>query len=101
MAKCRITVLKTMLNQEIIDEYVDHDLKLGICSRLQEGQVFEVEHPLSKPEGFCDWAWTDIKRDVTVIAYGGSFPWIRQSGVMITACTDGLRPVIFRLERIG
>ena len=100
MAKCRISILKKTLNQELIDEYVPRDLKLGVCNYLHEGQEFIVEHPFSKPEGFCNWAWTDIMRDVTVIAFGGDFPWMRQRGVMITACTDGLRPVIFKLERI-
>ncbi|MCK4693736.1 MAG: TIGR04076 family protein, partial [Anaerolineales bacterium] len=27
-------------------------------------------------------------------------PWIKQSGTIITCCTDGLRPVIFKVERI-
>ena len=100
MAKCRITVLRTMLNQDIIDQYAVPGLNLGVCSRLKEGQKFIVEHPLAKPEGFCDWAWSDIKRDVTVTAFGGNFPWLKNEGTMITSCTDGLRPVVFLLERI-
>jgi uncharacterized repeat protein (TIGR04076 family) len=101
MAKCRITVLRTMLNQDIIDQYTEPELNLGVCSRLKEGQKFIVEHPLAQPEGFCDWAWTDIKRDVTVVAFGGNFPWLKNEGTMITSCTDGLRPVVFLLERIA
>jgi len=31
---------------------------------------------------------------------GGDFPWMRQRGTMITCCTDGLRPVVFKLERV-
>ncbi|RLB26553.1 MAG: TIGR04076 family protein, partial [Deltaproteobacteria bacterium] len=28
------------------------------------------------------------------------YPWLKQKGVAIACCTDGLRPVIFKLERI-
>ena len=46
-----------------------------------------------KPEGFCDWAWADIRvfiHDVT-------------AGMMdrtVACCTDGYRPVFFLLERV-
>ena len=30
----------------------------------------------------------------------GSYPWIDEEGVAISCCTDGMRPVIFRIERI-
>jgi len=55
---------------------------------------------MAMPPSFCSWAWADIQRDVAHLAIGGDFPWIKQRGIMITCCTDGLRPVVFKLERI-
>jgi uncharacterized repeat protein (TIGR04076 family) len=55
---------------------------------------------MAMPPSFCSWAWGDIQRDVAHLAMGGDFPWMRQRGTMITCCTDGLRPVVFKLERI-
>jgi len=42
---------------------------------------------MAMPEGFCSWAWADLQRDVTHLAMGGEFPWMRQRGAMITCCT--------------
>jgi len=55
---------------------------------------------MQMPEGFCSWAWADIQRDVIHMGLGGDFPWMKKPGVMISCCTDGLRPVVFKLERI-
>ncbi len=51
------------------------------------------------PEGFCTWAWNDIYKVVLTLRFNGDFPWYEERGVMICCCTDGLRPVIFRVER--
>ena len=32
--------------------------------------------------------------------FGGNMPWLKEKGTTITCCTDGLRPVIFKLERM-
>ncbi|MDP3062147.1 MAG: hypothetical protein Q8O40_02875 [Chloroflexota bacterium] len=41
-----------------------------------------------------------MQRDVAHLALGGDFPWISKKGTMVSACTDGLRPVLFKLERV-
>ena len=101
ISKVKITVLKRTVMKDLVDAYkagaeetAEHE-----CEVFKEGQEFIVEN-LGMPEGFCSWAWADIQRDVTVLALGGDFPWIKQKGVGISCCTDGLRPVIFKLERI-
>jgi uncharacterized repeat protein (TIGR04076 family) len=71
-----------------------------MCPLLQIGKEFLVKG-INMPEEFCSWAWADIQRDVAHIALGGDFPWIGKPGTMISCCTDGLRPVIFKLERLG
>jgi len=102
MEKCKITVLKKIFNKELADEYCALNLSehcLG-CPLLVVGQEFIVEDQTRIPEGFCSWAWGDIRKDVTTIMFGGSFPWIKQEGVAIASCSDGLMPVVFKIEKI-
>ena len=95
--KCKITVLKRMINKDLADEYLkDDDLK--VCDAFSDGQEFIAEGPFKAPEGFCQWAWADIRGNILAVATGGGFPWMKQDGAMIACCTDGLRPVIFKLE---
>ena len=102
MAKCKITVIKRTTNPELIDRYVSESRRpYGQCGACEDGQEFILEGFPLKPEGFCDWAWADIHRDVVAIMFGGSYPWIVQPGTAITCCTDGLRPVVFKVERIA
>jgi uncharacterized repeat protein (TIGR04076 family) len=101
MSKCKITVVRRTINQDLIDEYLsDTRESFGRCQAYEDGQEFVIESFPLKPEGFCDWAWADIHRDIVAVMFGGSYPWIKQPGTAITCCTDGLRPVIFKVERI-
>jgi len=56
-----------------------------------------------KPEGFCDKAWKAIYQYAFALASGGETfyygYWINEPGVAISCCNDGLRPVIFKIER--
>ena len=101
---CRITVLKRTINQDLTDEYLNRETdfgkSFGLCPAFTEGQEFEVAAPFRVPEGFCAWAWADLRHDLLSLASGGSIPWIRQPGVAIVGCTDWLRPVYFKIERL-
>jgi uncharacterized repeat protein (TIGR04076 family) len=33
--------------------------------------------------------------------FGGSQPWVKGDGMAITCCTDGLMPVVFKVERLS
>lgn len=93
----KITVLKRIKTGEILEEYGK-----GVpseCPMLREGQEFMAKE-LNMPQGFCSWAWADIQRDITVLGLGGDFFWIKKKGTMISCCTDGLSPVVFKLERV-
>jgi len=102
MTLCKITVLKTCLNSELAKEFCQNEV--STCPLFKEGQEFISG--LEKPEGFCDWAWNDMLRFVTVLLSGGNFKedlfqgWMKDENTMITCCTDGIRPVIFKLERV-
>jgi uncharacterized repeat protein (TIGR04076 family) len=44
--------------------------------------------------------WPVIQEKVVFLALGHDYPWIRQSGVEIVCCPDGLHPVLYKLERL-
>lgn len=100
MKRCKITVLKTTLDKELVSEYGAEGL--GPCPMLKKGQVFYADY--AKPEGFCDEAWKAIYQYVFALSHGadkGLFyygDWIGKPGVAICSCNDGLRPVIFKIE---
>ena len=98
MNKCRITVLKRTIEPELAKEY-SSDPQLGACDIYVDGQEFILEKP-DMPEGFCSWAWADIQRDVISIMTGGNMDWVNRDGVQAVCCTDGFRPVVFKVERI-
>ncbi len=97
MSKLRITVLKKMHFPDLQADYAK-DRTFGICTAFEEGQVFETAE--SKPDGFCSWAWADIQRDVTLVRSRAELPCIGKKNTMISCCTDGFRPVVFRIDRV-
>ena len=71
----------------------------GVVGATDTGR-FIVES-LDKPDGFCGWAWDDIHKYFLTLRCGGSFqPWMKAEDNIIACCTDGIRPVVFNLERI-
>ena len=99
MKKVRITVLRCSYNSDLASEYGISGLTP--CSALKEGQVFYSG--LGKPDGFCDGAWHAIYPYVFALANGAKTfwfnnSWVRNEGMAIACCNDGLRPVYFRLE---
>lgn len=51
---------------------------------------------------FCSEAWDAISRYIYAGLQGGSIMngWMKDENEMIACCSDGTRPVIFRIERI-
>jgi uncharacterized repeat protein (TIGR04076 family) len=103
MARVKITVLKRLDPKAVFGEEVPiHPTRgepVGVCERFTDGQEFIVEEDLGMPEGFCGWAWYDIFKDVSILWSGGNFPWAKE-GEQITCCTDGIRPVSFKMKRM-
>ena len=97
MAQVKITVVKRMTNPDLNEAY-GHNIGL-VCDRFADGQEFLLDR-LNAPQGFCSWAWADIQRDVAIMFAGGNLPWMKHPGTAITCCTDGLRPVVFKVERV-
>ena len=99
MNKCKITVIKRCLDEELVKEYGYEGF--GKCPAHKEGDVFYSD--FRKPEGFCDEAWKAIYQYAFALASGGDTfyfsDWVKEPGVAISCCNDGLRPVIFKIER--
>jgi uncharacterized repeat protein (TIGR04076 family) len=110
MVKCRITVLKRTFHEDLAEEHLQS--RTGKCGEFKEGQEFITESPTAKPDSFpCSFAWHDIHRFLLTLMQGGSFDnyvgktgkiwkWMKTDNSYITCCTDGIRPVIFKLEVI-
>lgn len=108
MVKCRITVLIRTFHEDLVNEYVEMDMNK--CSAFNDGQEFVAISPTTMPEAFpCPWAWNDIHKAVLTLMHGGNFKkyvgktgkiWnlMKTDNTFITCCTDGIRPVIFKLE---
>ena len=103
MPKCKITVLKRTINQDLIAEYLDEAYQdTDLCECFKEGEEFVID-PSVMPQEFqarCAWAWADIRKDILAVAMGANMPGIKQPGTVISGCTDWLRPVIFKVERM-
>jgi uncharacterized repeat protein (TIGR04076 family) len=90
----KITVLRRLLNKDLVSLYGESEWTY--CERFREGEEF-VARGVNMPEGFCSWAWVDIQKYVMTLSRGGNLLGFKP-GTCITCCTDGLRPVIFKLE---
>jgi uncharacterized repeat protein (TIGR04076 family) len=102
MPKCKITVLKRTINQDLINEYLGDECKdIGLCECFRDSQEIVIEDYAVVPEGFCASAWADIRKDILAVAMGANMPGIRQPGIIIAGCTDWFRPVIFKVERMA
>jgi uncharacterized repeat protein (TIGR04076 family) len=86
----KITVLRRDFEKEFIEK-----LKTGPkspCTRFSDGQEFTITSQWSMPEKFCEWAWADIRTYIPMV--------LGQGNPIAVCCTDGFRPVFFKVERI-
>jgi len=52
------------------------------------------------PTGMCSWAFYAMFPFVTVLQFGGSFPWENDRDKATVACPDPANPVVFELRRL-
>jgi uncharacterized repeat protein (TIGR04076 family) len=94
----KITVLKRLDPTEVFQDAPVKAKYTGPCPGYKEGQVFHVD--TSMPPDFCPHAWNAIFPMILTLKFGGNFlKWYDEPGVAVGCCPDGLRPVIFKLER--
>lgn len=124
--KVKVTVIDKKLFPELQTEYCA-DPNSGMCPCYNVGDEFIFERygtaddfwhmglntlkqTSSVPEkiaggtGFphCSEAWDAISRYIYTGLQGGSIMrgWMNDERVMIACCSDGTRPVIFKIERL-
>ena len=98
VSKVKVTVLKRFNPEEVFKDPPVKAKYSGPCPIFKEGQVFHVDD--SMPTGFCPYAWDAIFWAIVTLRSNGNFSeWYQEPGVAVACCTDGLRPVIFKLER--
>lgn len=95
-ADVKITVLERTRNEDFLETCAESMWEP--CERLRVGQEFISEN-CNMPADFCSWAWADILKYAVTLARGGNFVGVR-SGCFVSCCTDGFRPVFFKLERM-
>jgi uncharacterized repeat protein (TIGR04076 family) len=100
ISRVKVTVLKTFTKQDVFGDDIPKSLNgRGSCPRHNEGEEFILEGDNCPPE-FCGWAFNDIFRDYNHLRKNGDYPWMGEKGVTFSSCTDGRKPVVFKLERI-
>lgn len=102
-SEVKITVIKKMSTKDVYHDNVPCQIAEDYsqeCPRLNVGDEFVVPENGACPDGFCGWAFADIHVMITHLRLGGIFPFYRDEGMGIACCTDGMRPVFFKLERL-
>ena len=101
-----ITVMKREYYQDLADRFLARP-ETGKCSRFEEGQEFLVTQKnygrFPYEHSFCPGAWDVIKIKVYAALQGGDFywnGWSKSQDELLLCCDDGVRPVVFLLERI-
>jgi len=99
---CKITVLKTLFHEDLAEEYRHAHVHQGPCPFFEVGDEFMVNYLTERPDGFnCDWAWDDIHKILLTLMLKGDFgTWMKNKNNFITCCTDGIKPVVFKVERL-
>lgn len=121
--KCRMTVLDKKLYPELQSRYCA-DPEAGACPCYSVGDEYVFERYGSRDDFWhmgagtlvkgetgaagsegkphCSEAWDAISRYIYTALQGGSVMrgWMNDERAMICCCSDGTRPVIFKLERL-
>jgi uncharacterized repeat protein (TIGR04076 family) len=100
-AYVEITVLKRFDTKDVFKDLPIKAKYSGPCPVFKEGQVFQVDEYCCRPKEFCTWAWETMFALIMTLRFGGDLwrEYYEEPGVVVACCPDGLRPVIFKLER--
>ena len=94
----RITINKMLGTKELWGKNAPKSNADDVCPRFKVGDVY-VTDGLQMPKQWpCSWAWHDIFKEVMHLGLGGRF-FVEPGNVIFACCTDGMRPVFFKIER--
>lgn len=100
LKKVKISVIEVTFSKERARLYAPEGY--GECELHDVGQVF-YSNGWQKPTGLCDNAWNCMRDYVLAISQGAGYIYgdggfTNREGMVIVACNDGIRPVIFKVE---
>ncbi len=106
--KAKLTVIDKKLYPELQGKYLA-DPQSGPCPFYNIGDEFVFERYGGADDFWqmgrgsqCSEAWDAISRYIYTALQGGSIMrnWTNDERMMIACCSDGTRPVIFKIERL-
>ncbi|MFX1416039.1 MAG: TIGR04076 family protein [Promethearchaeota archaeon] len=100
MTRIRVTVLRKFSPVDVFGHEIRYPRGeiVPTCYVFDEGEEFIIDN-LEKPEKFCGWGWKTVVKDLEILDSGDDVFWTKP-GIIYSCCTDGARPVCFKLERI-
>jgi len=102
LKKVKITVIKKFDPKEIFGHEIIRQSTgkpIPMCS-MEKGKEYFVENIYEMPDDFCPRVWYETHDIITMFFYGGDFEY-PEPGVTYVPCNDGVRPVIFKIEKIS
>jgi len=94
----KITVIKKLGIKELWGDSAPESSAENVCTAFNVGDVY-ISEGLAVPKGWgCSWAWHDIFKEVLHLGLGGEF-FAKPGNIIYSCCTDGMRPVFFKIER--
>ena len=99
MKEIKITVIKKVLHEDLIEKYEN---PISNACNMEVGQTFIV-HNMECPKDFCESAWQSLYPFVMTLANGGEKlydGWMKNPQSAMVSCNDGFRPVSFYVEVI-
>ena len=97
----RLTVIDKKCFPELQEQYCANK-EAGACSCYNVGDVFEFYRADGPKIPHCSELWDAISRYIYTGLQGRPIMrgWMEKENEMIACCSDGTRPVIFKIERI-
>lgn len=99
MKDVRITVVKKVCHQDLIDLYEN---PISHACNFKVGDTFISKNGLC-PKGFCENAWQNIQPFVFALTFDATNfydGWMKKKNSAMISCNDGFRPVSFYIESI-
>ncbi len=99
MKKIKITVMKKVCHQDLIDRYEN---PIANACNMVEGAVF-IADGWKRPENFCESAWESMSPFVLGLSHGAEDfyeGWMKNKKSAMISCNDGFRPVSFLIETL-
>ena len=100
----KITVLRCFSPGEVFKKPPVKARYSNPCVIFEIGQVFRIsanEDP-AMPDNFCAYAWNTIFPWFLAIRSNADFlQWYEEQGLVVICCPDGLRPVVFKIQRVS